>query len=42
MKKTPNNIKKTLQQIREELLNDKKLNQSKELYTQKLKEIFTD
>lgn len=42
MKKTPNNIKKTLQQIREELLNDKKLNQSKKLYTQKLKEIFTD
>ena len=42
MKKTPNNIKKTLLDVRQELLKDKKLRQSQELYTQKLNEIFTD
>ena len=42
MKKSPNYIKKTLNEIKLELLNDKKLQLSKELYVQKLKEIFNE
>ena len=42
MKKTPIYIKKTLDEIRLELLKDKKLKLSRQLYVQKLKEIFND
>jgi len=42
MKKTPNYIKKTLDEIKLELLKDKKLQLSRQLYIQKLKEIFND
>ncbi|WP_440677748.1 hypothetical protein [Candidatus Pelagibacter sp. HIMB1587] len=42
MKKSPNYIKKTLNEIKLELLKDKKLQLSKELYVQKLKEIFNE
>ncbi|WP_440654734.1 hypothetical protein [Candidatus Pelagibacter sp. HIMB1506] len=42
MKKTPIYIKKTLDEIRLELLKDKKLKLSRQLYTQKLKEIFNE
>ena len=42
MKKSPNYIKKTLNEIKLELLKDKKLQRSKELYVQKLKEIFNE
>jgi len=42
MKKTPIYIKKTLDEIRVELLKDKKLKLSRQLYVQKLKEIFND
>ena len=42
MKKTPNYIKKTLDEIKLELLKDKKLQLSRQLYVQKLKEIFND
>ena len=40
MKKSPNYIKKTLDEARTELLKDKKLQLSRQLYVQKLKEIF--
>ena len=40
MKKSPNYIKKTLDEARTELLKDKKLQLSRKLYVQKLKEIF--
>ncbi|WP_440931155.1 hypothetical protein [Candidatus Pelagibacter sp.] len=42
MKKSPNYIKKTLDEIKLELLKDKKLQLSRQIYIQKLKEIFTD
>ena len=42
MKKTPNYIKKTLDEIRLELLKDKKLQLSRQLYVEKLKEIFSE
>ena len=42
MKKSPNYIKKTLDEIKLELLKDKKLQLSRQLYVQKLKEIFND
>ena len=42
MKKTPIYIKKTLDEIRLELLKDKKLKLSRQLYVQKLKEIFNE
>ena len=42
MNKTPNYIKKTLDEIKLELLKDKKLQLSRQLYIQKLKEIFND
>ncbi|ETA70710.1 hypothetical protein [Candidatus Pelagibacter ubique] len=42
MKNTPIYIKKTLDEIRLELLKDKKLKLSRQLYVQKLKEIFND
>ena len=42
MNKTPNYIKKTLDEIKLELLKDKKLQLSRQLYVQKLKEIFND
>ena len=42
MKKTPNYIKKTLDEIKLELLKDKKLQLSRQLYVQKLKEIFNE
>ncbi|WP_440633801.1 hypothetical protein [Candidatus Pelagibacter sp. HIMB1485] len=42
MKKTPIYIKKTLDEIRLELLKDKKLKLSKQLYVQKLKKIFNE
>ena len=42
MKKTPIYITKTLDEIRLELLKDKKLKLSRQLYVQKLKEIFND
>ena len=41
MKKSPNYIKKTLDEVRAELLKDKKLQLSRQLYVQKLKEIFS-
>ena len=41
MKKTPNYIKKTLEESKFELLKDSKLKLSRQLYAQKLKEIFT-
>ena len=41
MKKSPNYIKKTLDEVRVELLKDKKLQLSRQLYVQKLKEIFS-
>ena len=41
MKKSPNYIKKTLDEARTELLKDKKLQLSRQLYVQKLKEIFS-
>ena len=40
MEKTPNYIKKTLDEVKLELLKDKKLQLSRKLYVQKLKEIF--
>ena len=40
MEKTPNYIKKTLDEVKTELLKDKKLQLSRKLYVQKLKEIF--
>ena len=40
MKKSPNYIKKTLDEVKTELLKDKKLQLSRQLYVQKLKEIF--
>ena len=40
MKKTPNYIKKTLDEAKLELLKDNKLQLSRQLYAQKLKEIF--
>lgn len=42
MKKSPNYIKKTLDEIKLELLKDKKLQLSRQLYVQKLKEIFNE
>ena len=42
MKKSPNYIKKTLDEVRVELLKDKKLQLSRQLYVQKLKEIFNE
>ena len=42
MKKTPNYIKKTLLEAKEELQKNKKLSETRELYIQKLKEIFKD
>jgi predicted nucleic acid-binding Zn-ribbon protein len=42
MKKSPNYIKKTLEEIKIELLKDKKLQLSRQLYVQKLKEIFNE
>ena len=41
MEKTPNYIKKTLDEVKVELLKDKKLQLSRKLYVQKLKEIFS-
>ena len=41
MKKSPNYIKKTLDDTKAELLKDKKLQLSRQLYVQKLKEIFS-
>ena len=41
MEKTPNYIKKTLEEVKVELLKDKKLQLSRKLYVQKLKEIFS-
>ena len=41
MKKSPNYIKKTLDEVKAELLKDKKLQLSRQLYVQKLKEIFS-
>ena len=40
MKKSPNYIKKTLDDVKTELLKNKKLQLSRQLYVQKLKEIF--
>jgi len=42
MKKSPNYIKKTLDEIKLELLKDKKLQLSRQLYVQKLKKIFNE
>ena len=42
MNKSPNYIKKTLDEIKLELLKDKKLQLSRQLYVQKLKEIFNE
>ena len=42
MNKSPNYIKKTLEEIKLELLKDKKLQISRQLYVQKLKEIFNE
>ena len=41
MKKSPNYIKKTLDEVKAELLKDKKLQLSRQLYVQKLKELFS-
>ena len=41
MKKSPNYIKKTLDEVKVELLKDKKLQLSRQLYVKKLKEIFS-
>ena len=40
MKKSPNYIKKTLDDAKIRILKDKKLQLSRQLYIQKLKEIF--
>ena len=40
--KSPNYIKKTLDEIKVELLKDRKLQLSRQIYIHKLKEIFTD
>ena len=42
MKKTPNYIKKTLIEAKQELLKNQKLNETRELYVQKMKEIFQE
>ena len=42
MDKTPNYIKKTLTEAKAELLKNEKLRISREVYVQKLKQIFTD
>ena len=42
MKKTPNYIKKTLLEAKDELQKNKKLSETRQLYIQKLKEIFKD
>ena len=42
MDKTPNYIKKTLSEAKAELLKNEKLRISREVYVQKLKQIFTD
>ena len=42
MKKSPNYIKKTLDDVKLELLKDEKLQLSRQLYVQKLKEIFDE
>ena len=42
MNKTPNYIKKSLQNAKEELLKNKKLQHTRDIYIQKLKEIFKE
>jgi len=42
MNKTPNYIKKSLQDAKEELLKNKKLQHTRDAYIQKLKEIFKE
>ena len=42
MKKTPNYIKKTLDEVKFELLKEKQLQLSRQLYVEKLKELFSE
>ena len=42
MKKTPNYIKKTLDEAKFELLKEKQLQLSRQLYVEKLKELFSE
>ena len=42
MKKTPNYIKKTLDEVKDQLMKDKNLELSRKLYIEKLKEIFSE
>ena len=42
MKKTPNYIKKTLDEAKYELLKEKQLQLSRQLYVEKLKELFSE
>ena len=42
MKKIPNYIKKTLDEAKSELLKEKQLQSSRQLYVEKLKELFSE